>query len=64
FEDVEFLQRARKVTRIYSFKSYVMTSARRFLKNGIIRQQMINVQLIFKYLRGATAEELAEEYRK
>lgn len=64
FEDVEFLQRARKVTRIFSFKSYVTTSARRFKKNGILRQQIINSRLIFKYLRGASSQELADEYRK
>ncbi len=64
FEDVEFLQRARKVTRIYRFKDFVITSARRFLKNGIVRQQFINARLIYKYLRGETPENLAEEYRK
>lgn len=63
FEDVHFLRRARKHTRIVSFPSAVSTSARRFIKIGIIRTQLINGWLILKYLCGVSPEKLAEQYR-
>ena len=63
FEDVEFLRRARKRTRIQSFPLEVVTSARRFKKNGIYRQQIFNGLLVLQYLLGADVKKLAEKYR-
>ena len=63
FEDVEFLRRARKRTRIESFPLNVTTSARRFEKNGIFRQQMFNGLLLTQYLMGTDAHKLADRYR-
>ena len=63
FEDVEFLRRARKRTRIWSFPMEVITSARRFQKNGIYRQQMFNGLLVLQYCFGADVKKLAEKYR-
>lgn len=64
FEDVDFLRKARRKTKIYSFPLEVLTSARKFKKNGPIRQQIKNGILILKYLAGVTPEKLAKEYRK
>jgi rSAM/selenodomain-associated transferase 2 len=64
FEDVDFLLRARKKTRIYSFPAEVLTSARKFTQNGPIRQQVKNGVLILKYLMGVCPEQLAREYKK
>jgi rSAM/selenodomain-associated transferase 2 len=64
FEDVEFLRRARRKTSIGSFPLQVVTSARRFEKNGILRQQMFNGLLLMQFLTGADVGKLAERYRK
>jgi hypothetical protein len=64
FEDVDFLRRARRRTRIHSFPAEVLTSAHKFKKNGPIRQQIKNGSLILKYLAGVSPEKLAMEYRK
>ena len=63
FEDVEFLRRARKRTRSWSFPMEVITSARRFEKNGIDKQQIFNGLLVSQYLFGADVKKLAEKYR-
>lgn len=64
FDDVHFLQKARRHTKFYRFPSRVRTSARRFLKNGIVRQQIRNGILIARYLLGESPEVLAREYEK
>ena len=64
FEDVEFLRRARKVTKIYSFPATATTSSRRFQRNGVVRQHFINAWLILRYLFGADPQKLAIKYRK
>ncbi|MBF0385467.1 MAG: TIGR04283 family arsenosugar biosynthesis glycosyltransferase [Candidatus Omnitrophica bacterium] len=64
FEDVDFLRRARRKTKIHSFPAEVLTSARKFKQNGPIRQQIKNGILILKYLAGVSPEKLAKEYRK
>ena len=64
FEDVLFLQRARKRTRIHSFPSHVTTSARRFLEQGILRRQFRNAIAMFEYLLGVSPEYLASHYEK
>jgi len=64
FEDVDFLRRARKKTKIHSFPAEVLTSARKFKQNGPIRQQIKNGILILKYLAGVSPETLAKEYRR
>jgi len=64
FEDVEFFREARKGTTIQVFPSPVITSARRFIRNGIIRQQIANGYAMIKYLLGTSAEDLAGHYDK
>jgi rSAM/selenodomain-associated transferase 2 len=62
FEDVEFLRRARRLTRIHSFPAAVETSGRRFIRRGIYRQQFLNAYLVLLYLMKRSPEELALRY--
>jgi rSAM/selenodomain-associated transferase 2 len=62
FEDVRLLQLARRRTRVHSFPAQVTTSARRFLRHGLIRQQLWNATLMLRYLLGAAPAELALRY--
>ncbi|MBI4547418.1 MAG: TIGR04283 family arsenosugar biosynthesis glycosyltransferase [Ignavibacteriae bacterium] len=62
FEDVRLLHLARERTTIQSFPAIVTTSARRFLKRGIIRQQLRNGWYIIQYLMGESPERLARKY--
>ncbi len=62
FEDVQLLRTARSHTKVVSFPASVTTSARRFTTHGIVRNQIRNAKLIFRYLLGASPEVLAGEY--
>ncbi|MFC1947722.1 TIGR04283 family arsenosugar biosynthesis glycosyltransferase [Chloroflexota bacterium] len=62
FEDFELIRAARKETRIYRFPISVITSARRFVENGIIRQQIKNVYYTMQYMIGISPWKLAEKY--
>jgi len=64
FEDVRLFQDARQLTRIYSFPAAVTTSARRYLQNGIIRQQLMNLWVMIQYLWGIPPELLAQRYER
>ena len=63
FEDVELLRRARRLTRVWSFPAAVKTSARRFQRRGVVRQQLQNASLLLRFLAGTPPERLAAEYR-
>ena len=62
FEDVHFLRKARKETKIYSFPAAVITSARRFKKNGLLIQQLRNIYYIFLYYTGINHKSIKEKY--
>jgi len=62
FEDVRFLEEARKQTTIHSFPADVITSSRKFTKNGILKQQLRNGWLIFQYYRGVSPQQLFQRY--
>ena len=62
FEDVCFLREARKHTKIYSFPREVVTSADRFVRNGIFRQQVLNGWMFLRFLLGESPERLSQEY--
>jgi len=64
FEDVRMLQNARKRTHIFSFPAQVTTSARRFLKHGIIWQQLRNAWYLTLYLLGFSPVRLAMKYER
>jgi rSAM/selenodomain-associated transferase 2 len=61
-EDVALLQRARKVAHIRSLPAEIITSARRFERHGILRQQIRNGAIIMRYLFGATPDDLLHMY--
>ena len=62
FEDMALIRQARKRTRIHRFSMHVTTSARRFRRNGILRQQLINVYYTAQYMLGVPATRLSRKY--
>jgi rSAM/selenodomain-associated transferase 2 len=58
-EDLDFLLRLRRTGRVVLIKQPVTTSARRFLENGILWQQLLNIILVISYLLGARPESLS-----
>ena len=64
FEDLGFIRKAGKQARIYRFRGTVQTSARRFLRNGILRQQLLNSWCIFLYFLGINPEKLELLYER
>lgn len=62
FEDVDLFQKARKHTRVYRIPTMVTTSARRFRKNGVVRQLAFDVWLLIQYLSGVSPDNLATKY--
>ncbi len=62
FEDVHFLRTARRRTKIVSFPAEVITSARRFVRLGIVRNQILNAWIFAQYLCGVAPEKLAARY--
>jgi rSAM/selenodomain-associated transferase 2 len=62
FEDVELLRKIRKLKRIKKLPSYVITSARRFEKGGIIKTQILNFLYILQYLGGASPDKIYNKY--
>jgi len=51
-EDVHLLRCARRCTRVHSFPAEVTTSARRYHKNGLLRNQLRNSRIMLAYLFG------------
>ncbi len=52
FEDVEYLRKASKISKVKVLNAKVCSSARTFTKYGLIRQQIYNGYLMSKYLLG------------
>ncbi|MCB0746682.1 MAG: TIGR04283 family arsenosugar biosynthesis glycosyltransferase [Ignavibacteriae bacterium] len=61
-EDVDFIKRARKFTKIIKFNNYVITSVKKFEREGIIKTQIKNFILIIGYLFGVSTEKIYELY--
>ena len=61
-EDVEIQKRLRCLGRFVKVRSPVRTSARRFLLNGIVKQQLINIWLVFLYHAGISPFRLKRIY--
>jgi rSAM/selenodomain-associated transferase 2 len=61
-EDVEIQQRLRKIGRFVKLNTPVVTSARRFLSNGIVRQQLLNTALVLLYHAGISPVRLKRFY--
>jgi rSAM/selenodomain-associated transferase 2 len=64
FEDVALLQRVRRETRVHSFPAAIVTSARRFRREGVIRQSVRNWLLVMQYLAGVSPADLALKYER
>lgn len=52
FEDIDFYQRLRRITKPAIIQDPVMTSARRFTQSGCVRQKLINLFLVALYYSG------------
>jgi rSAM/selenodomain-associated transferase 2 len=61
-EDLDFLRRLRRLGRVALVKLPVITSARRFIERGPIRQQLLNCVLVALYSVGVSPETLARWY--
>jgi len=64
FEDFDFSQRLKSVKGKLLFLKTGTTSARRFLRTGIVRQMLRNWYLVLLYLSGVSDKELKERYEK
>ena len=62
-EDIDFLRRLHRRGRVVLVKQPVTTSARRFLRRGIVRQQLLDIALVLLYLLGVSTEKLSNLYR-
>ncbi len=63
FEDLDMSRRLHRRGGFRFLNEYVKTSARRFLENGLIRQQAVNVWLWMQYLLGVDPHTLTRYYR-
>jgi rSAM/selenodomain-associated transferase 2 len=61
-EDVSFLRRLRRRGRFKVLPLPVVTSARRFLRYGPVRQQLRNILIVTLFELGVSAERLARLY--
>ena len=61
-EDVEILKRLRRMGRFVKLDQAVVTSPRRFLTHGIIRQQILNAWLVMLYHAGVSPTRLKRYY--
>ncbi|MEW5913223.1 MAG: TIGR04283 family arsenosugar biosynthesis glycosyltransferase [Thermodesulfobacteriota bacterium] len=62
-EDVEMRNRLSRLGRIVKVQRPVTTSARRYLRNGVIRQQALDTALVLLYHLGASPDFLQRAYR-
>jgi rSAM/selenodomain-associated transferase 2 len=62
-EDVDLQSRLRRAGRFVKIRRPVVTSARRFLKYGVFRQQALNTALVFLYHMGISPSRLERFYR-
>jgi rSAM/selenodomain-associated transferase 1/rSAM/selenodomain-associated transferase 2 len=62
FEDVDFLKRASKKTKIKLLNAEAKSSARKFVQNGIVKNQIYSFILIIKYFLGTNSLILWENY--
>jgi rSAM/selenodomain-associated transferase 2 len=62
-EDVDFLRRLTRFGKFVVLPISVRTSARRFMKRGVVRQQLNNILLVTLFELGVSAERLAKFYQ-
>jgi rSAM/selenodomain-associated transferase 2 len=64
FEDVRLLEKARFRTIVHSLPATVISSARKYQRDGVLNNHLANVWLILQYLAGVSPHELAKQYWK
>lgn len=64
FEDTEFFKRASKISRVQILNSYVSSSARRFIKDGVVRRQLFNAFLFAGYILNVSEQSLSRMYNR
>lgn len=62
FEDMKILQKARRKTKVHKIIGPVISSSRRFKKNGVLYQLVLNAWLILLYYLGVHPHDLAMKY--
>lgn len=62
-EDLEFQLAARKHGKMVRAQAPVVTSARRFVKNGVVRQTFMDAYILLAYYLGRSPDKLARLYR-
>ncbi len=63
-EDIDFLRRLQRLGQRAVIRHHpVTTSARRFLKRGLVRQELLNIVLVIAWRLGVKLERLARWYR-
>lgn len=61
-EDVDLLRRLKNYGKFKVLKSEVHTSARRFLRHGVVRQQLLNILIVTLFELGISPQRLARLY--
>ena len=61
-EDIDFWLRMRRAGPVEVLPAWVVTSARRFVRRGVVRQQLVNVALVFLFLLGVSPGRLKKLY--
>jgi len=62
FEDVDLFARARKSTVIRLLPARIVTSAHKFKRHGVVKQQLKNGWLMLQYMFGISPRRLYEKY--
>lgn len=63
-EDVDFLRRSKRFGKFFVLPTSMRTSARRFMKRGVVRQQLANILLVALFELGVSAGTLARFYQQ
>lgn len=63
FEDVEFQNRLRRAGKFVKRSEPIVTSARRFLRDGVARRELTSICLVGLYHLGVSPERLERWYR-
>lgn len=64
FEDVDFLKRASQLSKVEILDDRVISSSRRFIQNGVIYQQLLNIYLFIGYLLKIKIQTLSKMYNQ
>lgn len=63
-EDIDFWLRMRRAGPVRVLPAWVVTSARRFARNGVVRQELVNIALVILFLLGVSPLRLKRLYEE